>query len=134
MIWQDVLVDRSLTDHEIITTLAALFSISATEILVVPEIPSVPVSEHTRILCERVAMQGEFPLMLSIYLRDERLETQNRSAFLLQFCGRLHCRCFVGDDSSNPYSGELFQEFGLPEHVFLNAEKLDYDDEYILQK
>ncbi len=134
MIWQDVLVDRTLTDHEVIITLADLFSIASTEVLVVPEIPSVPVSEHTRIMCERTSMLGEFPLMLSIYLRDPRLELLDRSILLLQFCSKLRCRCFVGDDSLNPYSGVLFQEARPPEHVFLDAEKLDYSDEYIIQR
>lgn len=134
MIWQDVLVDRALTDHEIITTLADLFSLTPVEVLLVAEIPLLPIGEHTRILCERTSMLGEFPLMLSIYLRDKRLELLDRSTLLRQFCGKLCCRCFVGDDSPNPYSGILFQAAGPPEHVFLNSEKLDYSDEYIIQR
>ena len=61
------------------------------------------VSERIRLLCERMSVQGDFSMRLSIYLRDSKLELEPKS-IIRQFCGMLHCKCLISDSSASRLS------------------------------
>jgi len=70
MLWEEVLVDRELTDDEVVTTIAAVFSVSPDAVLLVDDITEANVSEALRVVCECIPVRGDFSIRLSIYLHD----------------------------------------------------------------
>lgn len=104
MIWNDFLVDRNLSNDEVVATISQVFSVSSADVLVVDDIAEADVSERIRLLCERMSVQGDFSMRLSIYLRDSKLEQLEPKSIIRQFCGMLHCKCLISDSSVNPYS------------------------------
>jgi len=134
MIWEEVLIDRNLTDEEIITGISKVFSVSKTDILIVDDIAEIHVGERFRIVCERTLVKGDFPLKLSIYLYDAKLAQLNAKVIIGRFCDILHCKCLIPDNSSNPYSMLLIQGSNKQQIVLLDPIRLDEDEEYILKK
>ncbi|MGA1839284.1 MAG: hypothetical protein ACMUIU_01555 [bacterium] len=133
MIWEEVLVDHSLTFNEIADTLSKLFSVSPANILVIDDIAKVSVNKHVRILCERMQIKGDFSIRLSIYLRDPDLEQLESKVIIGQFCDILHCKCLMSDESLNPFSWLLVQGSSNIQAVFLNPDKFE-KEEYVIEK
>jgi len=133
MLWEEVLVDRELTDDEVMTTMVALFAVSPDAVLVVDDITAANVSEKLSVVCERTPIRGDFSLRLSIYLHDPALEQLDRIAIVGQFCDLLHCKCLISDDSVNPYAMLLVEGSARQQPVFLDPERLDAE-EYVLDK
>lgn len=131
MIWNDFLIDRNLSNDEVVATISQVFSVSPADVLVVDDIAEADVSESIRLLCERMSVQGDFSIRLSIYLRDSKLELEPNS-IIRQFCGMLHCKCLISDSSVNPYSMLLVQESEDIQPVALDPERLDENEEYII--
>ena len=70
MVWQDLLFDRWIDEKALVRALATVFHTGAGSILIVDEIkPALDVS-RIEILGERTRRRGDFPLRLSVYLRD----------------------------------------------------------------
>jgi hypothetical protein len=134
MIWQEFLVDRNLTENEIANAIAQLFSIPLTDVLVVDDIVETDVSDQVRVLCERMSVEGDFSIRLSIYLRDSNLDQSDSTLKIGQFCELLNCQCLVSDESVNPYQWRLVQSSENWKLVYLNPKKLDENEEYIIQK
>jgi hypothetical protein len=134
MIWQEFLVDRNLTGNEIANAIAHLFLIPLTDVLVVDDIVETDVSDRVRVLCERMSVEGDFSIRLSIYLRDSNLEQSDSTLKIGQFCELLNCQCLVSDESVNPYQWRLVQSSENWKLVYLNPKKLDENEEYIIQK
>jgi hypothetical protein len=134
MIWQEFLVDRNLTENEIANAIAQLFSIALTDVLVVDDIVETDVSDRVRVLCERMSVEGDFSIRLSIYLRDSNLEQSDSTLKIGQFCELLNCQCLVSDESVNPYQWRLVQSSETWKLVYLDPKKLDENEEYIIQK
>jgi hypothetical protein len=134
MIWQEFLVDRNLTENEIANAIAQLFSIPLTDVLVVDDIVETDVSDRVRVLCERMSVEGDFSIRLSIYLRDSNLEQSDSTLKIGQFCELLNCQCLVSDESVNPYQWRLVQSSETWKLVYLDPKKLDENEEYIIQK
>jgi hypothetical protein len=134
MIWQEFLVDRNLTENEIANAIAQVFLIPLTDVLVVDDIVETDVSERIRVLCERMSVEGDFSIRLSIYLRDSNLEQSDSTLKIGQFCELLNCQCLVSDESVNPYQWRLVQSSETWKLVYLNPKKLDENEEYIIQK
>ncbi|HEX8597162.1 MAG TPA: hypothetical protein VF952_01435 [Chloroflexia bacterium] len=133
MILDDVLVDRNLSDDEVMTALSEVLLVTASNVLVLDDIMERKADEHVKVLCVRTRVKGDFPIMLSIYLRDPALEHVDREVVLSKFCSILGCTCLISDDSSNPYSGLLIVGSEPPRPVFLDADRLDADEEeYVL--
>ena len=134
MIWQEFLVDRNLTENEIANAIAQLFLIPLTDVLVVDDIVETDVSDRVRVLCERMSVEGDFSIRLSIYLRDSNLDQSDSTLKIGQFCELLNCQCLVADESVNPYQWRLVQSSENWKLVYLNPKKLDENEEYIVQK
>jgi hypothetical protein len=133
MIWQEFLVARNLTENEIANAIAQLFLIPLTDVLVVDDIVKTDVSERIRVLCERMSVEGDFSIRLSIYLRDSNLEQSDSTLKIGQFCQLLNCQCLVSDESVNPYQWRLVQSSETWKLVYLDPKLLDENEEYIIQ-
>lgn len=134
MIWQEFLVDRNLTENEIANAIAKLFLVPLTDVLVIDDIAETDVSERVRVLCERMSVEGDFSMRLSIYLRDSNLEQIDSTLKISQFCELLNCKCLVTNESVNPYQWWLVQGSQSWKLVYLDPKRLDENEEYILQK
>ncbi|MEG4631106.1 hypothetical protein QUB56_16110 [Microcoleus sp. AR_TQ3_B6] len=133
MIWQEFLVDRNLTENEIANAIANLFLIPLTDVLVVDDIVETDVSERVRVVCERMSVEGDFSIRLSIYLRDSNLDQSDSTLKIGQFCELLNCQCLVSDESVNPYQWRLVQSSETWKLVYLDPRLLDENEEYIIQ-
>ena len=132
MMWNDLLIDRDISKDEVVTAISQVFSVSPANVLVVDDIAEAEVSEHIRLLCERMPVQGGFSMKLSIYIRDSKLEQLDPKSTIRQFCGVLHCKCLISDSSVNPFSMLLVQESEDIQPVALDPERLDENEEYII--
>ena len=132
MIWE-MLIDRHLTANEIVTTVSELLLISLADILIVDDITSVKVSPKTRVVCENTAIGGDFSMLLSIYLRDPNLGELDIKALTGQFSNMLRCKCLISDESVNPYSWLLIQGTTDCQIVYLDSDKLDEKEEYVVK-
>jgi hypothetical protein len=72
-------------------------------------------------------------MLLSIYVRDRSLKYE-RLPFVEEFCERLQCSCLVSDSSPNPYSKMLVRGRGDTQAVYLDPERLDDHDEYVIKE
>jgi len=134
MIWQEVLVDQNLTKNEIANAIAQVFLIPLKGVLVVDDLVETDVSDQVRVLCERMLVEGDFSIRLSIYLRDSNIEQSDSTLKIGQFCELLNCQCLVPYESVNPYHWRLVQSSENWKLVYLNPKKLDENEEYIIQK
>ncbi|MDQ3704917.1 MAG: hypothetical protein M3437_06805 [Chloroflexota bacterium] len=133
MTLDDVIVARNLSDHELVAALPEVLLVTSNEVLVLDDIEEGEVGEHVKVLCVRTRIKGDFPIVLSIYLRDPALENVDREVVLSKFCSKLGCTCPISDDSMNPYSRLLIVGSEPPRPVFLDADRLDADEEeYVL--
>lgn len=132
MIWNDIIIDRNLSNDEVVAAISQVFSVSSADVLVVDDIAEAEVSEHIRLLCERMPVQGDFSMKLSIYVRDSKLEQLDPKSTVRQFCGVLHCKCLISDSSVNPFSMLLVQESEDIQPVALDPERLDENEEHII--
>lgn len=130
----DILVDRNLSNDEVVATMSELFSVSPADILIVDDIYETKVSAHIRILCERMTVSGEFLIKLDFYLRDPKLKKLEPEPIIKQFCSMLHCKCLISDSSVNPYSMLLVRKSGDVQPVGLDPIRLDENEEYIILK
>ncbi len=133
MLWEEILVDRYLTDNEIITTISDIFSISPKDVLVITDISEMKINQYIRILCERLIVKGDFLIKLAIYLRDPVLEQMDKKLFISRFCGKLNCICLLADTNINPYSMLLVRGLDVQQIVHLDSERLDENEEYIVR-
>lgn len=132
MFWNDLLVDRNLSNYELVTAISQIFNVLSAEVLVVDDIAEAEVSEDVRLLCERTPVQGDFSMKVFIYLYDSELKQLDSVSTVKQLCTMLHCKCLMSDDSINPYSMLLLQESENTQTAFLDPEKLDEYEEYIM--
>jgi len=96
MNWQDILVNRILSDEEIKAGLCHIFNIRYSEIMITGELPAEPLSPNIRVLCEKSETEGDFTALLSVYIRDEKLEDSDVLYSAGQFCKKT--RMFVSDN------------------------------------
>lgn len=132
MLWNDILIDRNINNDQVVAALSLVFSVSSVDILLVDDIAEAEVSNHIRLLCERIPVQGDFLMKLSIYIRDSMLEQFEPQSTIKQFCGVLHCKCLISDSSINPFSMLLIQELQDIQLIALDPERLGENEQYII--
>ncbi len=129
---QDIFVDRNLTDNEIVTAFANILAVAPTKIYITENIADDAlhgrISDEKAVLCERMQVQGDFVLRLSIYLRTPALEQLDSMSIIMRFSELLHCACLVSDDSDNPYTWLLVQGLDKIQPVSLDMERLDKEE------
>lgn len=132
MSWHDLLIDRNLSNNEVVTAISQIFSISPADVLVVDDITEAEVSKHIRVICECLPAQGDFSMKLFIHVRDFKLAQLDPELGIKQFCCILHCKCLMSDSSINPFTMLLVQESGNVQLVALDPIRLDENEEYII--
>jgi hypothetical protein len=128
---QDIVLNRRLEDDEIRIGLSSIFNVASSEVLTVEEIPSDPISQSIRVLCQVQDLEGEFKQLVSIYVRDQTISISSLEESLGQFCSIYKCSCLIADDSKNPYSMTLITAQGNYQTVYLQPELLD-EGQYVL--
>jgi hypothetical protein len=132
MFWQDVLLDRMFENETLAVALADVVGTPGQDVLIVDDIAAAQVNESVRVLCERTELPGDFPLKLSIFLRDRRLERLNPVSVLLRLCAELDCSCLISDDSEDPYTMLLIDGLGLQRRVSIDPDRYRLDEAYVL--
>lgn len=138
MIWEDILITRSVSEREIAAALAAVFNIEQDRVMAIPGIFNYDgeVADEIGILCEHRPVTGDFVLHLSIYLRDDALEcfaeAHEVGVLVGQMCRIWSCAALVSDDSIDPYSWLLVRGPDDIQPVQIDSEILDDDDAWVL--
>jgi hypothetical protein len=132
LIWEAI-VDRELADREIVDAVTALLSVAASEVVVVADVVSARVGKEVRVLCERQPLGGEFPLHLTLHLRDESLRAHHERQFFQGLSATLGCACLVSDGSPSPHSMLLLRSPGRVSQVWLDPDLLDEDQVVVLR-
>ena len=139
MIWEDVLIGCPVDTPRLQDALAATFSVPAEQVCVVDDIEdSLTLMQPTAaLLVQRTPLDGgEFPVLASIYVRDDRLSqqaSQSEEAVRLarRLSAELACDCLISDDDINPYTMLRVRPTGEIDAVTLEADALD-QDQYVV--
>ncbi|HLO47220.1 MAG TPA: hypothetical protein VK211_02200 [Kamptonema sp.] len=134
MLWQEILIDRPLTSEAITFAISELFSLPANAIAIVEDIATSDSDEHTQIICEKQQIKGEFVEKISLYLLSANLADKMDLKDIEKLCRSLHCKCLISDDSLNPFAMILVEESGKNQIIFLDVERLENDEEYIIDR
>ena len=135
MQWPDCLVDRALTDQELITALSRYLSVEPQTILIVSEVPSTRIPPTTTMLCERRRTQGDFILKLSFYPQNEEIAASDGFQFIEFLSATKACRCLIPDTSENPYAMILVDGINRRRRVFLEVERMNLEpEEYVIAR
>lgn len=134
MLWQEIIIDINPSSDEVVKTLAKLFKVPLSEVLVVHDITEADISDRVQIVCEKIPVKGDFSSKISIYLRNPEIEQHASQSMIGEFCEMLHCHCLISDDSFNPFSMLLVQGMGKQQLVFLDVERLDENEEYAIAR
>jgi len=131
VIWHDVLLDRKVEDREIEDAVASAFEVPNDEVRVVHLLSDAPPRGEITILCVCSWLDGDFPLLLSIYVFGLAYESRPVVPVVQGICRDLDCTCLVSDSSPDPYQMLLLEGQGEPTLVELEVSELD-DDRYVL--
>jgi hypothetical protein len=138
MIWHDIEIDRACSDVELAEAIATTFNIVPEAVLVRHGVARIarPLDDSIRVLCERFHLPGPFPLQLGLLLRDPALgrmvERVGDVQMLQRLCARLHVNGLAEDPLNHPYAALYLPLHGAPQRVFLDAERLDQDNAYVV--
>jgi hypothetical protein len=140
----DIIVDKQLSNDEIIKTCAQILSLPPDTIAVVEDLSdSIDITEEKiQLVCEQTLVGGDFKMLISIYPQNSVIEKQatnieNELAVAQKFCDISRCNCLI----KNNFSIEDYEEDAYflvrakmePQLVYIDLDKLD-DDLYVLQK
>lgn len=131
MIWQDIVVDRSLREDEIREGMKTMFGIDSRQIAVISSIAEIIGVGDARVACAVSPLPGPFCTMLSVYILDAEMPAPTPLEAVAKFCTALQCCCLVADDSPNPYSAWLMSASGEAHQVYLRPSNLDRN-EYVI--
>jgi hypothetical protein len=129
----EALIDRELSDEEIVGAVTALLPVAAAEVLVVADVTESMAGAGIRVVCERRSQRGEFPFRLTLYPRDEALRGQHERQLFQGLNATLRCACLVSDGSPSPHSMLLLRGPGRASQVWLDPDLLDQDEYVILR-
>ena len=135
MMWEDLILDRDVPTQALRRALAAALGIPEPSVQVVADVAdTTPAGDGaTRLLVERTARDGDFPLQLSLYVRDAALAQSvaapaERLARVQRLCQLLGCTSLLADDSLNPFSWLSIAPSGAVDVVALDPDRFDRDE------
>ncbi len=133
MFWQDILLGCKVDDTALASAVSAALGIPGQEVRIVDAIST---DAPAKLAIERSQLEGDYPLHLSIYLNDTKVEreVQRTGATmdrLVQLCQQLGCPILVSDDALSPLTWLRISPSGAVERVTLDAERLEHD-EYVV--
>ncbi|MFD0678428.1 MULTISPECIES: hypothetical protein [unclassified Paenibacillus] len=132
MIWQDLFMNRKFTRQELLQGLKIVFNIEESQIFFTDSTWSQSIPEDVKLLCETYLCKAEFPLRITMYLRDHQLIPKNDILILGKLCELLNCYCLISDVGSNPYSMIQIKNSVSSEQVFIELEKYEDFTDYEL--
>jgi hypothetical protein len=139
MIWEDFVINRKISDQEIVAGLVAVFGVSPDAVLILPD-PMMLADPHLcldgiQLICSRSELPGDFVLLLDLILR-----TPESNAFAAE-CGdrpllqtlvdALDVEALADDGTINPYSWLHFRPHQEPRQAKLDLDQLDHHDAYV---
>ncbi len=134
MLWEELLIDREPGDEELAAALAELFGLARGGVVVRESDARAEDPGGARVVCERLAGGGDFPVRFSVYVLDEGLEGTQSLPLVERLCRRLGCSCLISDDSPNPYSMLHVRADGTTRRVYLDTARLDEHDEFVIDR
>ncbi len=112
MTWQDILIERLVTDDEIAAALAIAFELSTASIGVIGT-TRIADNDSREIVFERWETEGDFAVHIHVALRTEISIALTERLGDIKIVGRiaksLDSACFIGDDDINPFTGLLIR-------------------------
>jgi hypothetical protein len=134
MLWQDLLLDRWTDGQTLVQALATVFEVSPTAVRIVDDL-TVPELElaATTVLAERTRRYGQFPLQLSVYIRDraiwQRTHGFGETLRLTQrFCALVHAACLIAGDAEHADDDFVVRPSGEILRVTLDEDRLARDE------
>ena len=133
MVWHDLLFDRLIEGPSLGQALATAFQVEPNRVLVVDEFTPTLDVEGVALLAERTRRRGDFPLQLSVYVRDEsvwqRVHPFGETVRLVKQLSRLlGSSCLLSGDADEPDSDILVRPSGETLLVTLDEDRLDRDE------
>ena len=130
MVWQDLLLDRWIDQPTLGRALAIVLDVEQQNLLVVDDVadPMLAVA-GAKVLAERTRRRGQFPLQLSVYVRDEavwrRVEGFDETVRLVrELCALLRSSCLITGDAQDPEEDFLIRPTGDILRVTLDDDEL----------
>ena len=138
MLWEDMLLGRWVPKHDLIVALAAAFTLTPVQIVVVDDAQEAPelVGPNTALLGERTRTAGDFPLSLSLYPRTAELRRLQGDRVELSIIQRvaaaLQPPILIGAGELGDEQWMVVQPDGSVMSALLDGAALD-DDRYVLR-
>jgi hypothetical protein len=131
MIWQDIVVQRSLSDHELLMGLAASFGVGLHEVLVCQSKDGFPEpKEDTKVVCISFERAKGFRMVLSLYTYFDPPRQIDPIALTRIFARTVQTECLLAEDSPNPYTMIRVRPTGEVVKAKLDVDRLDDEGEY----
>ncbi len=138
MLWEELLLDRPVSDESLVRALSVALGLPEESIRVLDDVAKAPdvTACEPRLLVERSALPGDFPLQIGLYVRDAELEPRlqpqsERLARVKRLCGLLDAAGLLSDESPSPFFWLRVHPTGAVDAVTLDADHLDRD-EYVV--
>ncbi len=133
MVWQDLLLDRWIDGQSLGRALATVFQVSPKDVRVVDEISPALEATGLALLVERTRRRGQFPLQLSVYVRNDdvwrRVQGFSETVRLVrQLCGLVDSSCLITGDAGDPEADLLVRPSGEILRVTLDEDRLGRDE------
>ncbi|TCS96615.1 hypothetical protein [Hazenella coriacea] len=98
--WRDVFLDKIVAMPKLKRVLIEVFSdkqmeIDPEDVAIIGDITEFPANK--RIVCDVSLCEHEFRFMISIYIVDEQLMTEQDHEVVSKICSKLNCRALVED-------------------------------------
>ncbi len=134
MIWQDILLERTVTPSGLRDGIvAAGLAGNAEAVEIVDSMDGVSGKPGVNVVCEQIRRGGgDFPLQLAVYVYD--VLPNEATEVVARFAQAVGCRCLISDDSEAPYRMLLLAPGELPLVVDVDPNALDEREEYILTR
>jgi hypothetical protein len=134
MILEAFLANLNIADNAILIATAEFFKVDLQCILFIKDICDPDVPNDLGILIERRDIGGDFPLVLTFYVKAELLSDRNSDEldWIIFLCHKLGCKALIGDLSLNPYSWYLVSEDRSVLRIYVNAAKLDDNGQFAI--
>jgi hypothetical protein len=134
MILEAFLANLNIADNAILIATTEFFKVDLQCILFIKDICDPDVPDDLGILIERRDIGGDFPLVLTFYVKAELLSDRNSDEldWIIFFCHKLGCKALIGDLDLNPYSWYLVNEDRSVLRIYVNAAKLDDDGQFAI--
>jgi len=138
--WEDMLIDRQVDDDTLRQAVAEVFTISVVAVSLVGDIEDTLDTslDGVHILLVRARAEGDFPLQITAYLRDEALSRRVESwtasvALVKRFAELLGCTALIGDETVDPLAWLRIDPTGAVVPVTLDDDRLERD-EYVIAR